>query len=226
MSETAKRATWREWVPNAGDPALLTRTEVLAKLERLGLNVPERTLRYWEATGILPAPTIEKPGLPGHYPWWIIDLIWLLRLRQVEGLPLEAIRDQLRYQAAFLSVTPLRHLYDVGWSDSPAIREFIKTVILTGHDPGEFAVSSPGEDLTTVISRHEPNLAGLIHTLAHVYGQRVGRSISSVGIYIEMAEGKSVVLPLADPLTPEQREKVSGYPDTNSEKSLSSLKNH
>ena len=211
MSERPKRETWREWVPSAGDPILLTRAEVLTKLERLGLNVPERTLRYWEANGILPTPTIEKPGLPGYYPWWIIDLIWLLRRLQVDGLPLGEIRDQLRYRAAYLSTPFYQRLYGgKGWGDAPEIMEFVKQVIVDEHDPGESGLPAPGEDLGAGINQNAPDIAALLHTVAHVYGRRVGQPIVRVGIYVEMAEGKSIVIDLADPLTPEVRKKVSG----------------
>lgn len=104
VSEQAHGETWREWVGDAGDPPELSRVEVLARIESLGLRFDLRTLRYWTTLGVLPRPTtLGKSGTAGSYPEWIIDLIFQARRLQTSGLSLEQIRPRMRFEAVQLA---------------------------------------------------------------------------------------------------------------------------
>jgi hypothetical protein len=107
-----ERLTWRDWMPpGAPEPKLLTRKELLATAERLGVRVPERTLLYWEGKRILPGPHLDHaprrdggPGAPfGLYPHWWVDLLFQLRRYQDEGVPLDELPPRLEAAARRLA---------------------------------------------------------------------------------------------------------------------------
>ncbi len=112
---------WRRWQADGWLPAdapapepLITRDQLLATLERLGLEVNPRTLRYWEHEGVLPAPI--RRGRRGVtralYPWWTVDLIWRLKPYRDKGLTLAELPDIMRAEARGLAVGPVaRRLY-------------------------------------------------------------------------------------------------------------------
>ena len=109
-----QRETWRDWQDKrAPEPPLLTRTEVLALLERWNIEpkVEERTLRYWEKEGLIPRPTREhRSGVTRTwYPSWVPDLIAVLRRRQRYKVKLATLRDELRAVARQLSTEPREH---------------------------------------------------------------------------------------------------------------------
>lgn len=108
--------TWRDWcarnAPGSHDsvsglmPEMLSRTELLATVERWGVKrVQESTLRYWESIGIIPRATVE--GLPGHqrarYPWWVADMLAIVRQYQDRGAKVEELRGRMRAEAWRLS---------------------------------------------------------------------------------------------------------------------------
>lgn len=105
------RQTWREWVSGANSdpeyPPLLTRREVLATAEQLGVTPPvdERTLRYWEAEGIVPRPTLDytSRGERAKYPWWMPDLLWHVRRYQHMGMSTQQLRARIPAEARLLS---------------------------------------------------------------------------------------------------------------------------
>ncbi len=108
-----RRETWREWVqwsPHAPDPPLLTRDEVLATVERLGVQPPvdARTLRYWEREGLLPRPTLahHAGATRTRYPWWVADLILQIRRYQHRGFSNAQLRGRVRAEAHRLALDP------------------------------------------------------------------------------------------------------------------------
>ncbi len=101
-----KRETWEAWqAPGAPPPRLLTRAELLALAERVGLAVDERTLRYWESLGLLPGPVRRRHqgATRAIYPAWQLPLIFLVRLSQAMGETLDQIAPHLRAEAQHLS---------------------------------------------------------------------------------------------------------------------------
>ncbi len=110
-TEKAKRQTWRDWMPpmwdayNLGDPPLITRAELIDALRAENLDVSERTLRFWEQTGLLPRPTRGEQsghgrGGPTLYPYWMPmvtrQLIHLRSAPSTERLGAEGIRQRMR----------------------------------------------------------------------------------------------------------------------------------
>ncbi len=110
--EQATRETWRDWLPpmwdayNLGDPPLITRAELIDALQAENLNVSERTLRYWEQTGLLPRPTRGEQsghgrGGPSLYPYWMPmvtrQLVHLRSASSTERLGAEGIRQRMQH---------------------------------------------------------------------------------------------------------------------------------
>ncbi len=103
---------WRAagWLPrSAPAPApedLITRDQLLAKLERLGLKVNPRTLRHWEHEGVLPAPIRRRHrgATRALYPPWMVNLVWQLLAYRDEGFALAELPERMRHQARGLAV--------------------------------------------------------------------------------------------------------------------------
>lgn len=111
MSEKTKRETWREWlgqVESLPDPPMLTRTEVIATIERLGISPPvdERILRYWETERLIPRPTLAyvDHATRARYPWWVVDLVAQIRLYQTRGFTIDQLRDRMPIEARWLTL--------------------------------------------------------------------------------------------------------------------------
>ena len=106
--------SWRDWLPEgAPAPEVITRAELLATAERLGIDVDERTLRYWESRDILPRPEYDRIRFGGEltwYPRWWVQLLWHLRQYQDEGYKLAQLPPLLKAQAHRLAF-PLDALY-------------------------------------------------------------------------------------------------------------------
>jgi len=92
----SKRETWREWI-NVGrlmEPKqLMTRSEIVSKLQSEGVDVSERTLGYWEKIGVLPHPVREwhEGAVRAIYPAFTADAVRYVRHRQGAGWALEKI---------------------------------------------------------------------------------------------------------------------------------------
>lgn len=77
----------------------LTQDELLAELEQAGINLPERTLRFWVSHGVIPSP-VKKPfrgadGRVGYYARETLTLVpQVLKLRD-EGWKLRQIKARL-----------------------------------------------------------------------------------------------------------------------------------
>lgn len=83
--------------------------ELLAELKRVGIAVPERTLRFWVANGVLPSP-IKKPyrgadGRVGYFPREALTLVPEILRLQSEGWKLRQIKARLA-QVQELPKTP------------------------------------------------------------------------------------------------------------------------
>ena len=77
----------------------LTQEELLQDLGRNGIELPERTFRFWVAQGVLDAP-VKKPyrgadGRVGFYPRQVLELIPQVLQLQEEGWKLRQIRQRL-----------------------------------------------------------------------------------------------------------------------------------
>ena len=99
-----KHETWRDWLPpNEPEPPLLTRAQVLARLESWRLDVTERDLRFWEAKGVLPRPVRRSHGgaVRAVYPDWYPPLVREVRRLQRFGFSLDRIRRKTRAFARY-----------------------------------------------------------------------------------------------------------------------------
>lgn len=73
--------------------------ELLAELSRVGITLPERTLRFWVANGVLSAP-IKKPyrgadGRVGYFPREALTLVPEILRLQSEGWKLRQSKARL-----------------------------------------------------------------------------------------------------------------------------------
>lgn len=184
LSDQLRRKTWRDWVADPGSPPLVTRAEVLAKAERLGLDVDLRTLRYWESEGVLPAPHVEKNGTPALYPWWIIDLVYLVRRLQDERQSLDRIRVEVRERVEQLS----HHRFN------DASAEAIRQVVLGDRQPWEPDDLIGG--LIIFMGMMFPTFARDAKRIANTYASRAGHSSPRVSLLIETDNGETAVIPL------------------------------
>jgi hypothetical protein len=93
--------TWRDWVPPGIDTPLplITRDELLARLQQRNIDVKLSDLRYWEYEGILPRPERKwDPAVKArraYYPIPIMASIMALRELQGAGLQLRDITPSL-----------------------------------------------------------------------------------------------------------------------------------
>ena len=105
-----ERETWRDWLPaDALDPGeLLPRSKVLALAERYAAPTDERTMRYWEAEGLIPRPTHDHAvdGERARYPWWQVDLLWQVRQFKYWKWSNEKIRQHTPTKVRQLARTP------------------------------------------------------------------------------------------------------------------------
>ena len=99
----APRATWRDWAPDAPEPAeLLTREELLDRLDATGTLVTANQLRYWQAAGLVPYPIKRRRGqaVYGYYPPWMIEFIRSLRDLQARKFEQPVTPAGMRARAA------------------------------------------------------------------------------------------------------------------------------
>lgn len=97
----AAKATWRDWAgPETLEPdpsELLTRDELVTRLQGEGLKVTSHNLLSWQSRGFLPYPTKQRIGRASYayYAPWVVDLVRELRRLQGEGKSLTEIRAHL-----------------------------------------------------------------------------------------------------------------------------------
>ena len=82
----------------------LTQDELLAELDKAGLTLAERTLRFWVAKGVLATP-VKKPfsgadGRVGYYPRETLALVPQILKLQDEGWKLRQIAHRLQQPVA------------------------------------------------------------------------------------------------------------------------------
>ncbi len=85
---------------------MLTRTTLLANLERLGLtDIDERKLRFWETEDVLPRPVRQRHAgaTRAVYPIWYVNLVFALRHFQERGYELKQLRNRMRLLARYYS---------------------------------------------------------------------------------------------------------------------------
>lgn len=103
-SSKKERVTWRDWQPpGTPDPdELLTREELVARMNDLAIDVDATDLRYWEGLGVLPRGVRKRIDKATYvfYPRWLMQSVELLRRLQAIGLSLEEIAPRLRETAA------------------------------------------------------------------------------------------------------------------------------
>ena len=96
--------TWFDLLPpGEPEPPSITRSELLAILEAGGVDVSERTLRYWERSeldrlAILPRGRRGRYGgaTQSLYPEWTPAIIARFRYFQQQGRSLQEARERLR----------------------------------------------------------------------------------------------------------------------------------
>ncbi len=215
-----KREKWPEWLPtDAPEPApLITRDELLATLERLRLpDISERTLRFWEAAGVLPAPIQRRHrgATRALYPWWMADLVWQLKRYQDEGFTLEELPGRMRAEARFLAqrVAPFaraaRHLRDLdrdAHTTSTAVAlaqylrrdfidEYLANLPLTPIEPG-----GPPFAAFPLPPLIEARMSGNLSAVATALEEHHGFAATGAAIVLTDQHGKAISIPI--PLHP------------------------
>ncbi len=78
----APKQTWLQWLPEGvpppSDDELIDRDELLRRVkEEDGQDIPPRTLRFWEALGIVPGPVRKwhAGATRALYPWWCVNVV-------------------------------------------------------------------------------------------------------------------------------------------------------
>ena len=108
-----KDGTWRAWVPNGfPEPApddMLTRAELLEELRGRGIDIPERTLKFWQTRGLLPKPTRHwrDNATRSLYPDFYPRVVAYLHGLQAAGTPMRQLAPLVRAYA----------LSSIGWED-------------------------------------------------------------------------------------------------------------
>lgn len=156
-SPKKERVTWRDWQPpGTPDPdELLTREELVARLNDLAIDITASDLRYWEGLGILPRGIRKRVGRATYvyYPRWLMMSIELLRRLQGYGWSLEKIAPRLR------ETVPMAMQIANETAGKP----------LRVSRPGQPSVSTRG-DVVLVNYAREPAEASLFLDLARLYG--------------------------------------------------------
>ncbi len=111
-----RQGTWREWQPpDVPEPTQLhTRDQILARIERLGIDATLSDLRYWEYIGALPGPVRRwhMGATRALYPAWYIALVQHLRRLQQYDHDLDHAASALRKHTEAYLFTLLRNLPD------------------------------------------------------------------------------------------------------------------
>lgn len=91
---TVAAPTWRDFLPpHLPPPELITRGELLAWLNEQGIDVTERTLRFWETEGTLPRAVRQSHQgvVQAIYPEWFRLVVAGVAGRRGQGEPLASI---------------------------------------------------------------------------------------------------------------------------------------
>ncbi|MDP9374567.1 MAG: MerR family transcriptional regulator [Chloroflexota bacterium] len=218
---------WRDWQPaDAPAPPLMTRAEVLALLERWGTEPPvdERTLRYWEARGLVPRPirTVHAGAYRTRYPSWVVDLCATIRFWQRDGSKLAHIARLVRAEAARLARNPRPHPFPL--DDVPPdsfgayLRQYWREFIESWQDAvdGPRFPSLPAHDPPTLPPRAEAGVADALRAV--LWGQHARRGFTAARIEVRLidAAGQARVyhIPLPDWLPPDMRGDAPAADDT------------
>ncbi len=151
-----KHETWADWMhpdtPFPSDDELLTRSELIERLDAIGAGVRTLTLRRWEAAGVIPRTVRRwhKDAVHGVYPPWMVSLVFVLRELQQDGYSLDEIRqrfqDDVRPRITNGATDPLMFSGVLG-NDSliPAVSRFMERhKRLTGHSLESLKITVPG----------------------------------------------------------------------------------
>ncbi|WP_019072976.1 MerR family transcriptional regulator [Streptomyces hokutonensis] len=77
-----------------GDPDLVTKSELIARVRAEGYRVSDRQLTFYVSEGLLPR-SVRVGSRAGAYPAVVVDLLtWVLRARD-GGVPIEALKELL-----------------------------------------------------------------------------------------------------------------------------------
>ncbi len=93
----APQATWRDWIPDLAEPAVMTRDELLETLRGRGIDIAPSTLEFYRYTGILPRPIRRRyEGVTvAVYPEWFVLAIEHIKRQQEAGKTLDAIKPHM-----------------------------------------------------------------------------------------------------------------------------------
>ncbi len=201
---------WRRWQADGWLPAdapaptpeqLITRDQLLAELERLGLEVNPRTLRHWEHAGVLPAPIRRgRRGLTrALYPWWTVDLVWRLKRYRDKGFALAGLPDLMRAEARDLARRPMP--WRLHTDDSP-FAAFVAEHYADVIGPWIAATPPPPEDPTgypflppTASPNLQRGLAVLVSALAYGW-ELAGFVAAEAAVVLTDRHGKQIAIPI------------------------------
>ncbi len=96
---TSGVTTWRNFLPPGfPEPRLITRVELLSGLAATGIDISERTLRFWEAEGVLPRPVRQSHQgiVQAIYPYWYSFVVQKVYSHRQEGLSLVVIAADMK----------------------------------------------------------------------------------------------------------------------------------
>lgn len=182
----------------------LTSDELLYALEHEGMEVNERTLRFWISEGILEKP-LRKPfkgadGRVRYFPKKVVGEIAQVLRYQEEGWKLTQIKERLR--------TPIRPTQDVSPEGEMLAKRFLADFIGNGEFKDRQRLIE-GADPSTTHWRRIRNF--LVARLTHMVGRKQAvRSVSSFMLGLskrDMARLTRLVNPVDTSGAPEQPEK-------------------
>jgi len=136
MSEQPQRETWRDWLPEGvTEPRVISRAELLDELAERGVEVAERTLRWWETRGALPHAVRQyhEDGGRAVYPEWQADVVAEvadLRSRVPLRVVLALARGIFTLHAQVHSSRPLRRRTPDAAHEKPLLPESLKAALL------------------------------------------------------------------------------------------------
>lgn len=196
MTDKPQRENWREWVPDASEPRLITRGQVLDYLARLKTQPPvtANDLRYWEGLGVLPQPIRRRHegATRALYPLWYVPLVRQLRLFQLAGFTLDALPERMRAQARLLSERPGRAPSENEAPVPDKLRELdeLLDLLLWPEWPRGYPFTTP-----TIGDKTARALLAPLWLEAHVQRTIYGIPITRAEIHLKDDHGHRVPLP-------------------------------